>query len=127
MASKKPALTVVGSPSSGVQPPRKLGRHGTSLWNAVQREFRVNDRGGIELLAQACGSVDRLEAITARIDADGEVISTRTGLRSHPLIKEETALRALICRTLEKLGITQEQIKTPGRPGGIGTWTANGD
>jgi hypothetical protein len=120
MAKKPFSLTVVGSNANVLEPPRKLGKHGLSLWASVQHEYMITDVGGIELLAQACGGLDRLEAISAQINADGEMIQTRTGVRSHPLIKEEIALRALICRTLERLGITLEAIKPPGRPPGPG-------
>jgi hypothetical protein len=118
--AKKPTLSIVGLDASVLEPPRKLGRAGVSLWSSVQREYRIDDAGGIELLMQACTALDRVEAVAAQINTDGEIIKTRTGLRSHPLIKEETALRALVCRTLQKLGITQEAIKPPGRPPGPG-------
>jgi hypothetical protein len=85
--------------------------------------YAIADVGGIELLAQACGGIDRLEAIVAQINEDGEIIRTRTGSRSHPLIKEEIQLRALVCRVLEKLGITREQVKSPGRPGTFAAWS----
>ena len=50
----KPPLTLVNPTSTGISPPRKLGEHGLSLWNAVMAEYRIDDRGGIELLAQCC-------------------------------------------------------------------------
>jgi hypothetical protein len=115
---KKPPLTLIDPDFTGIGPPRKLGKHGLTLWQSVQREYAVTDVGGIELLMLACGGTDRLEAIAARINEDGKLIRTRNGARAHPLIREETSLRAFICRTLEKLGITQEKIKTPGRPPG---------
>src|SRR5262245_31964623 len=37
-------------------PPRKLGEHGTALWNSVQREYGISDIGGIELLCLAAQS-----------------------------------------------------------------------
>jgi hypothetical protein len=67
---------------------------------------------------QACVALDRAEALAACIADDGETIKTRTGLRVHPAVREELAVRAFICRTLERLGITNEAIKSPGRPGG---------
>jgi len=121
--TKKPRLTVVKPGASEIQPPRPLGQHGMALWGAVQREFAITDIGGLELLQQACAGIDRLEAITAQINAEGELIQTRTGMRSNPLIRDETQLRALVCRVLEKLGITHQAIKTPGRPGGFTSWT----
>jgi hypothetical protein len=116
--AKKPDLTIVGPDGSGIPPPRKLGKHGMSLWERVQREYAITDAGGVELLAQACACTDRAEAIAAGIDSTGEVLKTRTGVRTNPAIKDETALRALVVRTLEKLGITTEKVlNRPGRPG----------
>ena len=125
MASKKPPLTIVGSTPTGIAPPRKLGEHGMALWNAVHAEYRIDDRGGIELLAQACAATDRAEALAACVERDGETIKTRTGLRIHPAVREELACRAFICRTLERLGLNVETIKSPGRPGQFAGWTGS--
>jgi hypothetical protein len=94
------------------------------LWHEVQAEYSIDDAGGIELLAQACSSLDRAEALAARIDEDGVIIRTRTGPKSHPAIRDELACRGFIVRTLHKLGLNLEQIKPVGRPSkGIGiTW-----
>jgi hypothetical protein len=119
--TKKTPLTLVGPGATGVVPPRKLGKHGAALWAAVQKEYAIVDIGGTELLAQACGATDRLEAIAESISTEGELIHSRNGMRANPLIREETALRAFICRALQKLGITQEPIKPIGRPPG---WSA---
>lgn len=116
MTAKKPPLTIVGSTSTGIQPPRKLGKHGTMLWAGIQAEFDVSDRGGVELLAQACAAADRAEALAACVARDGETIRTKAGLRIHPAVREELANRAFVCRTLERLGVNVEAIKKPGRP-----------
>jgi hypothetical protein len=124
MAPKKPPLTVVGPASTGIQPPRKLGEHGMALWNAVNAEYRIDDRGGVEILAQLCAAADRAEALAACVDRDGETIRTKTGIRAHPCIREELACRAFICRALERLGLNVETIKSPGRPAGsFAGWT----
>jgi hypothetical protein len=122
--SKKPPLTVVGSNATLPQPPRKLGEHGMRLWRDVHAEYSIDDIGGIELLAQACASLDRAEALAKRIDADGETIYVRGSLKSHPSIRDEMACRGFIVRTLYRLGLNLEQIKPVGRPSrGIGvTW-----
>jgi hypothetical protein len=122
MTAKKPPLTVVGSTSTGVQPPRKLGKHGMMLWAGIQGEYVIDDRGGIELLAQACAAADRAEALAACVARDGETIKTRTGIRIHPAVREELANRSFVCRTLERLGVNVEAIKKPGRPGGFSSW-----
>jgi hypothetical protein len=93
------------------------------LWAGIQGEYVIDDRGGIELLAQACAAVDRAEALGACVARDGETIETRTGLRINPCIREELACRAFIYRTLERLGVNVEAIKKPGRPGGFSSWS----
>jgi hypothetical protein len=77
--SKKPSLTLVGPTTTGNAPPRKLGEHGLSLWNAVHSEYRIDDRGGIKILTQICAASDRIEALAAQINEDGETIRTQNG------------------------------------------------
>ena len=115
MTAKKPTLSLVKPTTSGVQPPRKLGKHGLSLWREMRGEYHIDDRGGVELLAQACAAA-RAEALAACVARDGETIRTKTGLRIHPAVREELAARSFIVRTLERLGITSEATKVPGRP-----------
>jgi hypothetical protein len=117
----KPPLTLVAPGSTGLPPPRKLGRCGMALWDAVTGEYRIEDAGGVELLMQACLASDRVEALAAAIDADGEIMRTRTGARVHPGLKDEVALRAFIVRTIEKLGLNFEAVRSSaGRPPGSG-------
>lgn len=114
--AEKPPLTMVDPAATGVPPPRKLGHHGLSLWNSVQNAYRIDDAGGIELLAQCCAAQDRVEALAARISTDGEVVNTRAGPKAHPALRDELAGRAFIVRTLERLGLNIETIKPVGRP-----------
>jgi hypothetical protein len=140
MAEKitKPPFAIVTAPAPVVgapvavppPPPRDLGPSGMALWNRIQTEFRIADAGGIELLMQACEAADRLAGLAARIAEDGEVIVTRSGPKSHPLIREETSLRGFLCRTLVRLGVTDMPVKAVGRPPNGGTgWrgTHHGD
>jgi hypothetical protein len=120
--TSKPPLTLVDPTSTAISPPRKLGERGLSLWNAVQNEYRIDDAGGIELLAQACAAADRVEALAERINTDGEVVHTRAGPKAHPALRDELAGRAFICRTLERLGLNLETIKPIGRPARGGGW-----
>jgi hypothetical protein len=119
-SADKPPLTLVNPAATGVSPPRKLGQHGLSLWNSVQHAYRIDDVGGIELLAQACAAADRVEALAERISADGEVVNTRAGPKAHPALRDELQGRAFIVRTLERLGLNVEAIKPIGRPSKIG-------
>jgi hypothetical protein len=104
--------------STTLSPPRKLAEHGLALWNSIMTEYFIQDRGGVELLMQACEAADRVAALTAKIDADGEVIQGRNGPRAHPALKDELAGRSFICRTLERLGLNLEAVRSVGRPSG---------
>jgi hypothetical protein len=126
---KPPRLTLIDPPSFEVpKPPRPLGKHGRSLWNRVQGEYRIEDAGGTELLILACNALDRAELLAEAVERDGCVVYSRSGApRSHPSVKDELACRAFVARTLERLGITSENIKpAPGRPGKVTSWTGDG-
>jgi len=107
-----------GTPGTPVPPPRELGVHGQKLWGAVQAEYRITDIGGIETLAQICGAVDTIEALSDAIRTDGWTIQTKSTRRAHPAIREQTQLRAFVVRSLQTLGLGVEALKpAPGRPG----------
>ena len=121
---KNPTLSLVSPNAIGGAPPRDLGRHGRALWDAVHKEYRVTDRGGIELLAQACGALDLVETLGEAIARDGVVVYNRLGPRAHPALKDQLVARAFVVRTLERLGVTVENVKPgPGRPPANHGWT----
>jgi hypothetical protein len=109
-------------------PPRPLGAAGQDLWNRITNDYDISDAGGVELLMQACEAAERAESLRRKIDETGELVHSRTGIRSNPLLRDELGARAFICRTLVKLGLNVEPIRgTAGRPpsGGLGvTWRA---
>jgi hypothetical protein len=113
-------ITLVDPTATVASPPRKLGRAGAALWQSVMGEYQIEDCGGIELLAQACAALDRVEALAERIDADGEIVHGRQGPRPHPCLRDELAGRSFVVRTLERLGLNLEAIKPIGRPSGSG-------
>jgi hypothetical protein len=105
------------------QPPRTLGDPGLSLWNRIMSEYRIEDCGGLEMLAQACQALDRAETLRSEIERDGEVLRLQGTVRDHPALKHELANRAFVVRTLVRLGLNFEPVKpSVGRPGygGIG-------
>ena len=117
---EKPPLSLVSPENLVISPPRPLGPPGRDLWDAVMREYAIRDRGGIEILAQLCAAQDRVESLRAAIDQDGETVHTKTGPRAHPALRDELQLRAFICRSLERLGLNIEPIRSPGRPPKLG-------
>jgi hypothetical protein len=112
-----PNLTLIGSTQIGPPPPRPLGRHGHSLWDAVMAEYRIEDIGGRELLAQAASALDRAELLAEAIARDGATFFLKGVPKSHPAIKDELQNRAFVVKTLERLGISVEAVKAVGRPG----------
>ena len=65
------------------------------LWNRVVGVYRIEDVGGIELLAQACAGEDRAEMLAEAIERDGAVVYSRSDVpRTHPAIKDEITCRA---------------------------------
>lgn len=117
--AKKPILKIVKpSTSTTTRPPRKLGAFGLALWDAVMDEYRIEDRGGIEILCQVCSALDRAEEMAEQIDRDGCTILVRGVPREHPLLKSELGCRAFVTRNLQRLGLNVEAIKPVGRPAG---------
>ena len=105
------------------QPPRTLGDRGLSLWNRIMSEYRIEDCGGLEILAQACQALDRAETLRSEIERDGDVLRLQGTVRDHPALKHELANRAFVVRTLARLGLNFEPVRAAvGRPGygGVG-------
>lgn len=90
-------------------------------------EYNIEDSGGREMLLQACAASDRLTEYGAAIDRDGPVVRTKSGSREHPLLKAELATRSFITRTLARLGLDVEPVKSIGRPAGKFGWTGDAD
>jgi hypothetical protein len=89
-----------------------LGEAGRALWDAIQNEFRIEDCGGAELLAQVCAAADRAEALA--IDRDGETIDTTMGLKALPCFRDEVANRSFVVRVLKRLGMVYEPVRSVG-------------
>ena len=121
--NKPPISLVPNTPQIGPKPPATLGTEGKSLWNRVLSQYKIVDVGGLEMLAQAAHAAGRAASLARQIEQDGEVISTRMGLKAHPCLKDELACRAFFSRTMQRLGLDVEP-KHAGRGnpghGGIG-------
>jgi hypothetical protein len=106
------------------EPPGELGAVGLSLWRDIVANYEFSDRASYETLFQASCAADRAAKLRAQIDADGEVLWIKGVVRDHPALKHEIANRSFVVRTLARLGLDLEPLRSgPGRPaGGIG-WT----
>jgi len=71
-----------------------------------------------------CGAADRIAEYRTIINEQGAVIVTKTGIREHPLVKHETAQRALLGRLISRLGLDIEALRpSPGRPPQVSGWS----
>jgi hypothetical protein len=123
MAIKKGKLTVVEpTPLTSKSPPPSLGDAGRSLWDAVVTEYEIRDSSGLTMLAHACAAADRIAECAEAIRRDGPMLMTKHGPKEHPLLKVELAQRAFLTRTLARLNLDVEPVKSPGRPGGGIGW-----
>jgi terminase small subunit-like protein len=114
---KTPKLTIVDpSAANTLAPPSSLGEAGRTLWQSIQTEYRIDDAGGRETLAQVCAAADTVRQCDDVIAQDGPTLRTRTGgLREHPLWKVKLAAQAFIVRALQKLNLDVEPVG-----GGVG-------
>jgi hypothetical protein len=116
-APKLKFVTAENASETGLTPPRNLGEHGRSLWDAILAEYAIDDEAGRQMLALACAALDTAELCSAQIAADGPVIRTKGGaIREHPSIRGELANRSFVVRTLGRLGLDLEPLKSVGRP-----------
>jgi hypothetical protein len=122
-----PNLSLIKQSATPPESPVKFGKAGNTLWQNIQTAYAVDDIGGIELLTQACHTADRVEALAAQINADGEVVATRNGMKEHPGLRAEASGRAFICRVIQKLGINTEPIRPVGRPPKSFGWKGHDD
>lgn|SRR5262249_54512724 len=115
---KKPPLTLVqGAIATLPEPPTCLNEAGLTLWRSIQAQYGIADAGGLAILEQACGATDRIAEYGAIINEQGPVVMTKMGLREHPLVKHETAQRALVGRLITRLGLDIEALRLQaGRP-----------
>jgi P27 family predicted phage terminase small subunit len=120
MAKSKLHVVSEGDVGACPAPPRPLGDDGAKLWQAIQAEYVVTDSGGVELLLQACESLDYVQECRRIIERDGMVSKSKGGMiRDHPLLRHQLAARSFISRCISKLGLDVEAIRpSPGRPGG---------
>jgi len=87
--------------------PHGLGSRGRRLWRAVVEDFTPAQHE-LELLTEACRTLDRVEALQAELaDAPLTAEGSRGQLVAHPLAAELRSERQLLARLLSQLGIPE--------------------
>jgi|SRR6516162_5738181 len=87
---KNPFSVVTALPLQVPDPPRPLGPAGLALWQAVQIEYNIQDRGGIEMLLVGCQAhaaghrpLSPCPLVTTPRCRSADLSCRRTRLRSH--------------------------------------------
>lgn len=85
-------------------PPEGLRDRGRKLWEAVVGDFELaeHEQG---LLLQAARTLDALDALQERLDADGVIVESPQGLKAHPALPELRQQRIALARLLAALGV----------------------
>lgn len=119
MATKKPALKVIGPTDDLPGPPEHLGPSGLELWRSIQASYALDDPGGLALLQVAAEAADRVASVRRQLDDEGEVILIRGVPRAHPAAAIERDARAAMIRAIKELHLDIEPLRDRGgRPPG---------
>ncbi|KUH97954.1 terminase [Mycolicibacterium acapulense] len=84
--------------------PNGLKWSGRRLWQAVAADFELSEHE-TSLLLQACRTVDLLDALQARLDADGPIVDSPQGLKAHPAAAELRQQRITLARLVASIGL----------------------
>ncbi|MFF4566188.1 hypothetical protein [Streptomyces sp. NPDC001435] len=99
-----------------LEPPEGLADAGRALWLEVVGEYELAP-AELALLAQACRTVDEVEAISAAIAAGPVVVKGSTGQpRVSGLFAEARSHRLVLAKLLEQMALPdvgEEEGKTP--------------
>ena len=97
-------------------PPPDLGEHGKAFWTRVLESFFL-DPHNIDLLTQACQSLDLAAAARAQVAKDGLLMDDRFDQKkAHPLLAVERDAKATFRHLYKLLGLDGEERRSPGRP-----------
>jgi hypothetical protein len=117
VARKLEVVSGAAMPAEPALTPPRLGADGMKLWRRVTAEYDLSDAGGFEMLKQACEAADDLARYSEIIARDGPTVQTAAGVKEHPLVKHKAIARAFIVRTLSRLGLNFEPLRSSvGRP-----------
>jgi phage terminase small subunit len=84
--------------------PRGLRAAGRRLWTAVTSDFEL-DPPELELLTEACRTLDLITDLRAEAAMNGIVIASNQGVRVHPAVVEARQRRLALAKLLSALGL----------------------
>lgn len=109
--------------------PVNLGWSGRRLWEATVADFELSEHES-GLLLQACRTVDSLDQLQARLDADGPMVDSPQGLKAHPALPELRQQRIALARLVAALGLPmgmEDEQRTRQRRAVRGVYSVGGE
>ncbi|MFF1574132.1 P27 family phage terminase small subunit [Leifsonia sp. NPDC058292] len=89
--------------------PRSLEKRGRALWRTLFSgfEFDLEER---DMVHELCRTLDTIDALSGRIDADGTMITGSTGqLVLHPAVAERRQQQTSFARMLQMLNLPEAE------------------
>jgi len=81
-----------------------LSREASAMKKRILTEYQITDQAGLEILARALESFDRMQAASKIIDRDGMTVKNRFDeLREHPALNTERKARAQFLLAMKQL------------------------
>lgn len=101
--------------------PRHLSDEARDWWRRIQREYQIDDDGGLLLLQTALEAFDRMRGAQQAIERDGATVRGSTKqLVAHPLLSVERDSRSQMLAAIKALNLDLEPLRDrPGRPAGV--------
>ena len=94
--------------------PKGLTRRSAALWRAIVGGY-VLSAGELEVLRQACASLDRADEAAVVLADQGLLTVDRYGAtRAHPAVDVELRHRMLFARLIAQLGVHEPELTSRG-------------
>ena len=92
--------------------PDHLKPAGAELWASIQKEYAINDAGGLALLTTAAECLDRIRAAQVAIEAHGELVQDRYGqMKVSPACQLEKEARNGLLLALKQMNLDLEPLR----------------
>lgn len=95
--------------------PGGLGERGTGFWRRTVRDYELTD-SEVQLLAEACRTLDQLDALALAVETDGATVRGSMGQTVvHPALGEARGQRQVLHKLLAALALpdlTDEKAET---------------
>jgi hypothetical protein len=95
-----------------VSPTSGFGPSGRRLWAAATGLFEFEWAPETEVLRELCRVLDRLDALNARVAADGLTVESSQGIKIHPCLAEARLQQQVMVKLADSLKL-KVSVETP--------------